>query len=270
MGCHFFSPANVMKLLENIKGSKSSPRTIATAMAFGVKIKKVTCLVGNCPGFVANRIMGQSQGQKLVQTGLLPWEVDSVSEGFGFKVGPFRMNDIVGIDLFGRERVRTKLADPKKFVVDAMYAAERFGQKNGKGFYKYGAGDTKGTPDPEVEKLIKEVWKNTGTEYRSLSQDQIVQLLYYPVINEGFKCLEEGVALRPLDVDVCVIFGYNWPAATGGPMFYANTVGLPVILEALKAMKVEPARSLVECVEKGWSLDSPGFQQYLDGARSKL
>merc|ERR1719210_1601138 len=133
IGCHFFSPANVMRLLENIRGAKTNPRTIATAMAFGVKIKKVTCLVGNCPGFVANRVMGVSGSGRLVQKGLLPWEID-VAENFGFKVGPFRMQDIVGIDLMARERVRSKIAKPEKFIIDAMYAAERFGQKNGKGY----------------------------------------------------------------------------------------------------------------------------------------
>merc|ERR1719329_1795455 len=148
IGCHFFSPANVMRLLENIKGARSSPRTVATAMAFGVKIKKVTCLVGNCPGFVANRMMGKSGAGSLLQSGLLPADIDAAAEGFGFRVGTFRMQDIVGIDLGGRERVRNGTANPQNVVADAMYAAGRYGQKNGKGWYSYET-DPRGSVDPE-------------------------------------------------------------------------------------------------------------------------
>lgn len=272
IGCHFFSPANVMRLLENIRGSKSSPRTIATAMAFGVKIKKVTCLVGNCPGFVANRVMGQSGSHRLMQSGISPQEIDVASEGFGFKVGPFRMQDIVGLDLMARERVRRGEADPKKIIVDAMYAAERLGQKNGKGYYRYGQGaDPRGSPDPDVAKIIEGCWKETGVTPRTgLSSEKMVQELYFGVINEGFKCLEEGIALRPLDVDVCVVFGYNWPRATGGPMYYANSVGLPTVMSTLESMKVKPAALLKECVEKGWTLDSDGLRQRLAVVHSKL
>jgi len=271
IGCHFFSPANVMRLLENIRGAKTSPRTIATAMAFGVKIKKVTCLVGNCPGFVANRVMGQSQGQKLMHSGIMPQAIDDASETFGFKVGPFRMNDIVGLDLMARERVRNKTADPAKLVIDAMYAAERLGQKNGKGYYRYGEGaDPRGSPDPEVAQIIEQVWKNNGVTPRNSTQDEIVHALYFPVINECFKCLEEGIALRPLDVDVCLVFGYNWPRATGGPMHYANSLGLSTVLATLEKMKVKPSALLQECVEKGWTLESDGFKERLSAMRSKL
>jgi len=271
IGCHFFSPANVMRLLENIRGAKSSDRTIATAMAFGVKIKKVTCLVGNCPGFVANRLMGQSGGQALMQSGIPPQEIDTASEGFGFKVGPFRMNDIVGIDLFGRERASSGTANPEKVIVDALYAAERYGQKNGKGYYKYGEGnDPRGSPDPDVQEMIQKVWKNTGVAQRSLSSEEMLHALYFPVINEGFKCLEEGIALRPLDIDVCLIFGYNWPRATGGPMYYANSVGLQTVLKTLESLKVKPSALLTECVEKGWTLESDAFKARLAGVRSKM
>lgn len=187
------------------------------------------------------------------------------------KVGPFRMNDIVGIDLFGRERAKSGAARPEKIIMDAMYAAERYGQKNGKGYYKYGAGaDPRGSPDPEVAQIIEKVWKANGVSPRSLSQDKIVGELYFPVINEGFKCLEEGIALRPLDVDVCCLFGYNWPRATGGPMYYANSVGLPTVLSTLESLKVQPAALLKECVEKGWTLDSDGLKQRLSAVHSKL
>merc|ERR1740123_2918894 len=129
IGCHFFSPANVMRLLENVRGAKSSPRTIATAMALGVKIKKVTCLVGNCPGFVANRVMGQSGADILLHRGAAPKDVDAACEAFGMKMGPFKMADLVGLDVFGRERVNAKAAIPEKNVRDALYAAGRYGQK---------------------------------------------------------------------------------------------------------------------------------------------
>lgn len=271
VGCHFFSPANVMRLLENIRGAKSSDRTIATAMAFGVKIKKVTCLVGNCPGFVANRLMGVSGANMLLQSGVSAQEIDSAAEGFGFKVGPFRMNDIVGIDLFGRERANSGKADPERVIVDALYAAERFGQKNGKGFYKYGKDcDPRGSPDPDAQKIIEACWTKNGVTPHSQNQEEILHALYFPVINEGFKCLEEGIALRPLDVDVCLLYGYNWPGATGGPMYYANSVGLDTVMKTLVALKVEPAALLRECVENGWTLDSDAFKARLASTRSKL
>jgi len=269
IGCHFFSPANVMRLLENIRGAKSNPRTIATAMAFGVKIKKVTCLVGNCPGFVANRMMGASGIGKLLQTGMFPWDVDAAAEAFGFRVGPCRMNDIVGLDLFSRERERAKIANPDKVVTDALYAVGRYGQKTAKGYYDYGE-DRRGAPSPETEQIVRKVWSNTGVQPRSLSQEEIIQELYYPVINEGFKILEEGIALRPLDVDVCLLFGYNWPRLTGGPMYYAFAVGLPKVKATLEKLHVKPAGLLLECIEKGWTMESEGLQQRLASLQSKL
>lgn len=269
IGCHFFSPANVMRLLENVRGAKSSPRTIATAMAFGVKIKKVTCLVGNCPGFVANRVMGQSGADVLLHRGASFYEIDEACEAFGMKMGPFKMADLVGLDLFGRERVQAKVAAPEKNVRDALYAAGRYGQKNGKGFYKYDA-QRRGSKDPEAESLIASVWKNTGTAPKAYSPEEMVQTCYFPVINEGFKCLEEGIAIRPCDVDVCLVFGYNWPKATGGPMYFASSVGLPKVLDTLEKMNVKPSSLLRECVEKGWTLESEELKQRLVQVRSKL
>ncbi|CAE8693026.1 unnamed protein product [Polarella glacialis] len=157
IGCHFFSPANVMKLLENVRGPRSSPRTIATAMAFGQKLKKVTCLVGNCDGFIANRVMGVSGWTGLINGGLLPHQIDQAAESYGMKMGPARMNDLVGLDLFGRERANTGNAKPDTIVTDAMFAANRYGQKNGKGFYKYDD-KLRLSRDPEAEALIHSVW----------------------------------------------------------------------------------------------------------------
>mmetsp|Transcript_22961 Transcript_22961/g.55612 ORF Transcript_22961/g.55612 Transcript_22961/m.55612 type:complete len:700 (-) Transcript_22961:105-2204(-) len=268
IGCHFFSPANVMKLLENVRGSKSSARTIATAMAFGKKIKKITCLVGNCPGFVANRVMGVSGAQELLQNGTMPESIDAAAEEFGMRMGPFRMNDLVGIDLFGRERARSGKAMPDKIIADAMFAAGRYGQKVGKGFYKYDE-KRRMSKDPEADQMIHKIWETNGVKPRQLSKEEIVQALYFPVINEGFKCLEEGIAIRPSDIDVCLVFGYNWPRFRGGPMQYATSVGLKAVLEGLPKLGVEPSNLLKLCVEKGWNLNSKELAQHT-AAKSKL
>lgn len=257
-----------MRLLENVRGAKSSPRTIATAMAFGKKIKKVTCLVGCCPGFVANRVMGVSGARQLVQSGCLPSAIDEAAESFGMKMGPFRMYDLVGLDLVGRERERRGLLDHERVVGDAMYAAGRYGQKAGKGYYKY---DDKRrmSKDSEAEAIIAKVWKNTGVSARSLGMEEIVQELYFPVINEGFKCLEEGIAIRASDIDVCLVFGYNFPRYRGGPMKYATEVGLPKVLEVVESMGVEPSELLRLCVKNSWDLNSKELSKHLAG-RSKL
>lgn len=269
IGCHFFSPANVMKLLENVRGAKSSPRTIATAMAFGKKLKKVTCLVGNCDGFIANRVMGVSGGDKLVQNGVMPHEIDAAAESFGMRIGPFRMLDLVGLDLFGRERAKAGKATPETNVSDAMFASNRFGQKNGKGYYKYDE-KRKLSRDPEAEQIIETVWKKIGVSKTQASQEEIVDRLYLPVVNEGFKCLEEGIAIRPSDIDVCLVFGYNWPRFRGGPMQWAESIGLPKVLEKIEKLNMKPSALLKECVEKKWSLKSKDFQKRVAGAWSKL
>merc|ERR1719506_2962458 len=268
VGCHFFSPANIMKLLENVRGPRTSPSTLATAMAFGKKIKKVTCLVGNCNGFIANRVMGVSGYQDLLQGGIMPHQIDQAAESYGMKMGPLRMNDLVGLDLFGRERANSGEAKPDKVIIDAMYAAERFGQKNGKGFYKYDAKLTC-TRDPEAEQLIEQVWKNIGVQPRSLSNEEIIDKVYLPVVNEGFKCLEEGMASRPSDIDVCCVFGYNWPRYHGGPMQWASAVGLPEVLEKLKAMDIKPSALLEECVANQWKLNSKDFTKRVETAWNK-
>lgn len=267
VGCHFFSPANVMRLLENVRGPRTAPSTIATAMAFGTKLKKVTCLVGNCNGFIANRVMGISGAGPLVQGGLFPHQIDEAAEGYGMKMGPFRMNDLVGLDLFGRERANSGEAKPDKFVFDAMYAAGRFGQKNGKGFYKYDD-KLRYSRDPDAEALIQKVWTNTGVKPKDTSADDIVESLYLPVVNEGFKCLEEGMAMRPSDIDVCCVFGYNWPRFRGGPMQWASAVGLPTVLEKIKALGLKPSALLKECVDNKWRLNSKDFTARISGAWS--
>jgi 3-hydroxyacyl-CoA dehydrogenase len=267
IGCHFFSPANVMKLLENVRGPRTAPRTIATAMAFGKKLKKITCLVGNCDGFIANRVMGVSGAVGLIQDGLMPHQIDGAAEAYGMKMGPFRMNDLVGLDLFGRERAQSGAAQPDKVIFDAMYKLERFGQKNGKGFYKYDD-KLRCSRDPDAEAVIQQVWKNNGTQPKNKSQEEIVDLMYLPVVNEGFKCLEEGMAIRPSDIDVCCHFGYNWPRYRGGPMQWATAVGLPTVLKKIEALGLKPSELLKECVKNDWKLSSKGFTDRIAAAWS--
>lgn len=260
IGCHFFSPANVMRLLENVRGPRTSSDTIATAMAFGSKLKKVTCLVGNCSGFIANRVMGVSGFGFLLHKGLLPHEIDEAAEAYGMRMGPSRMNDLVGIDLFGRERAKAGIADPDKNVFDAMYRAERFGQKNGKGFYKYDE-KRRNSRDPDAEAIIQQVWKNIGVQQKAMAQEEVIDMLYLPVVNEGFKCLEEGMAIRPSDIDVCLVFGYNWPRYRGGPMQWASAIGLPKALSKIEAMGLKPSELLKECVKNNWRLNSKEFTE---------
>merc|ERR1719321_1546685 len=149
-----------------------------------------------------------------------------------------------------------------------MFAAGRFGQKNGKGYYKYDE-KRKLSRDPVAEEIIANVWNKTGVTPRDLSHDEINEKLYFPVINEGFKCLEEGIAIRASDIDVCLVFGYNWPRFTGGPMQFATSVGLPKVLETLEKMGEKPADLLKMCVEKGWKLNSKELQNHLQ-QKSKL
>merc|ERR1719373_76318 len=184
------------------------------------------------------------------------------------RMGPIRMADLVGLDLFGRERASSGAADPAKFVFDAMYAAKRFGQKNGKGFYKYDE-KLRCTRDPEAEAMIEKVWKNIGEAPKSLSEEEIVDKLYLPIVNEGFKCLEEGMAIRPSDIDICCVFGYNWPRYRGGPMQWASAVGLPKVLQKIEAMGLKPAELLKECVEKKWKLNSKDFTARIAGSWDK-
>merc|ERR1712063_642 len=252
IGTHFFSPANVMKLLENVRGKHSSDETIATVMAFGKQINKVACLVGNCPGFVGNRMIdlyGHEASQMILE-GATPAQVDRVAYQFGMPMGPFQMFDLVGLDLKWRERKREGKSDPKMVVTDALCEGDRLGQKNGKGYYKYDA-NRRPVPDPEVEKLIEEISRNNNITRRQIGEEEIVQRLFYPLINEGFKILEEGYAQRPSDIDVIYCYGYGFPRYRGGPMKWADEVGLDQIKEALTKMGYEPSQLLQEAAQKG-------------------
>src|SRR5947207_403106 len=227
IGTHFFSPANVMKLLENVRGAKSSKTTVATAMAVGRRINKVPVLVGVCYGFVGNRMLHQRgiQAEKLILEGALPHQVDRVLYDFGFPMGPFAMGDLAGLDVGWRIRKGRGVKSP---VADRICELGRFGQKTGAGYYKY---DEKRnpTPDPDIEKIIVDVSTELGITRRPISDEEILQRLLYPMVNEGAKILEEKIAIRASDIDVIWVYGYGWPVYRGGPMFWADQVGLTTL-----------------------------------------
>ena len=225
IGLHFFSPANVMKLLEIVRGEKTSKRVIATAMQLARRIGKVAVLVGVCPGFVGNRMLypRQLQANALLRQGLLPWDIDRAVHGFGFKMGPFEMSDLAGLDI-GWTRGQTT-GDPLR---NALCEMDRRGQKTGAGYYDYGE-DRRPHPSPVVEGLIREHVKQGGAA-RTWNETDIVEALIFPMINEGAKILGEGRAQRASDIDVVWLNGYGWPRDKGGPMYYANKLGLEGVL----------------------------------------
>lgn len=237
-------------------------------MEFGKRIGKVTCLVGNCDGFIANRLMNVSGLVDMLQNGVMPHEIDTAAEAYGMRMGPCRMYDVVGLDLFAREKETAGTLKPDKMVFDALYAAKRLGQKNGKGFYMYNE-KLAMSRDPDAETIIENLWKNAGVTPKNLSQEEIVERLYLPLVNEGFKCLEEGMAIRPSDIDVCMLFGYSWPRYRGGPMQWASAIGLPKVLEKLESIGVKPADLLKESVQKKWRLNSKELLERAAAAWSK-
>ena len=233
LGMHFFSPANVMKLLEIVRGKATSPATLATAIAVGRKIGKVPVIVGVCDGFVGNRMLGQrlKATEQLLLEGALPHEIDAAATAFGFAMGPLAVSDLAGLDIGMRAR---RARGVRAAVADAITDAGRYGQKNGKGYYRYDEADRrKPISDPEVEKIIVEASEKLGIKRRTISQEEIIQRLNYPMINEGAKILEEGIAQRPSDIDVIWVYGYGWPVWRGGPMFHADQVGLKKIRDWL-------------------------------------
>lgn len=232
LGMHFFSPANVMKLCEIVRADKTAPDALVTAVTIARKIAKVPAVVGVCDGFVGNRMLAQrgKQAEKLLFEGALPQQVDAVVTKFGMPMGPFAMGDLAGLDIGWRSR---KDRGIKSEIADALCEAGRFGQKTGKGYYKYEAGSRAPLPDPEVEKLIDETLLRLGRKKRVVSDEEILERMMYPMINEGAKILEEGIAARPSDIDVVWLYGYGWPIYRGGPMFWADSVGLKHIADRL-------------------------------------
>ena len=235
IGLHFFSPANVMRLLEIVRGDKTSKSVVASSLAVAKKIQKIAAVVGVCPGFVGNRILAQRQREanKLILEGALPWDIDDALFDFGFPMGPFAMSDLAGLDIGWN-----KDTSNGESLRDVLCEAGRLGQKSGKGFYIYDENRNK-SPDPEVEALIKKFGEERQIKMRDVSKEEILERCLYPMINEGFKILEEGMAIRASDIDIVWTNGYGWPVYEGGPMFYGNTIGFDKVLFWLKKAELE-------------------------------
>jgi 3-hydroxyacyl-CoA dehydrogenase len=244
IGLHFFSPANVMRLLEIVRGSATSPRTIATALALAKRLGKVGVVVGNAPGFVGNRMMFpyMYEAQFVVEDGATPEQVDRALTEWGMAMGIFAVDDMAGLDVAWRVRQElNQFSEPgarKPLVADRLCEMGRFGQKTGSGWYRYGE-DRKPIPDLEVNGLIAELASAAGLTRRPFSSEEIIERTIYALINEGARVLEEGVALRAADIDVIYVNGYGFPAYRGGPMFYADRVGLAHIHDRIAAFHRE-------------------------------
>jgi 3-hydroxyacyl-CoA dehydrogenase len=242
VGTHFFSPANVMKLLEVVRGKETSMEVIASAMALGKKLGKTAVLAGNCFGFIGNRMVAPylREAYFLVEEGATVEQVNQALYDFGMAMGPLAMDDMAGIDvgyLVRKESARFELPNVRKpLVADALYKLGRYGQKTGRGWSVY---DSKrnASPDGEVEELIRKMASETGIAQRKIDANEIVERCIYALVNEGARVLEEGIALRAVDIDITYIYGYGFPAWRGGPMFYADTVGLKEVLRRVHEFK---------------------------------
>ena len=238
LGLHFFSPANVMKLLEIVRGEKTADDVLATSMAIGKKIGKVCALSRVCYGFIGNRMLAGygREAQMLLMDGCTPKQVDSALENFGMAMGPLAMGDLAGLDVgYKARQARTDLPDDPKLYRMGTLLVEmgRFGQKTGAGFYKYDPETRARLPDPEVDAMIVAEAEKLGIERKAIDDDEILARCFYPLINEGALILEEGIAQRPSDIDVVYVFGYAFPAAKGGPMHYADSIGLKKVYDKI-------------------------------------
>jgi 3-hydroxyacyl-CoA dehydrogenase len=233
IGLHFFSPANVMKLLEVIRGEKTAKDVIATSMKLAKQIGKIAVLAGVCPGFIGNRMLAQRgrEAQKMVLEGAMPWDIDRVLYDFGFPMGPFAMSDLAGLDIGW-----VKETSHGETIRDVLCEMDRRGQKTGAGYYDYDE-NRNAVPSPVTEKIITDFIAKSGTNPRKISDEEILERCIYPMINEGAKILEEGKAIRPSDVDVVWVNGYGWPVYRGGPMHYADLVGPDKVLAKMKAFQ---------------------------------
>jgi 3-hydroxyacyl-CoA dehydrogenase len=269
IGMHFFSPANIMRLLEIVVADKTHPDVVATAFDIARRAAKVGVRAGVCDGFIGNRILGKylRVAQMLVEDGATPYEVDEAVVGFGYPMGPFAMSDLAGLDIGWMTRKR-KAATRKK---EERYSADwldriceqgRFGQKTGRGVYIYPEGARRGEHDPEVLQIIDDVRREKGINARKFSAEEIMERYMAAMINEGAKVLEEGIALRPVDIDIVQITGYGHPRWRGGPMKHADMRGLDKVLASIRKFEAEdawfwkPAQLLVDLVDRGENFDS--------------
>ncbi|HVL30276.1 MAG TPA: 3-hydroxyacyl-CoA dehydrogenase NAD-binding domain-containing protein, partial [Sphingomicrobium sp.] len=253
VGMHFFSPANVMKLLEVVRGAKTAPDVLVTVMGLAKKIKKVAVVAGVCHGFIGNRMLmpRQVEATKLLLEGASPEQIDKVHVEFGMPMGPFQMADLAGVDI-GWHRDPSRIEN----IRDALCAIDRWGQKKGAGFYDYDE-KRKPSPSPVVQQIIEDFARKQGVERRQIDDQEIIERTLYTMVNEGAKSLEEGMAQRASDIDVVWVYGYGWPVYRGGPMFWADTEGLAKIVEGLKRQEARMGEDfsfsqlLLDKAEKG-------------------
>jgi 3-hydroxyacyl-CoA dehydrogenase len=255
IGMHFFSPANIMRLLEIVRGRKTAGDVVQTALDVARRIDKVGVVVGVCDGFVGNRLLFRRQAEALalVEEGVMPWAIDEALNRFGFRMGPFAMSDLAGLDI-GWDKASSK----GETLRDLLCEAGRFGQKNGKGYYDYDA-ERRPTASPQVEAIITAYTQRKSKPARELSVEDIQQRCLFPMINEGLKVLEEGIAVRASDIDVVWLNGFGWPRDKGGPMYYGDTVGPQRVLAVMETLLSErgvymkPAVTLARLAESGGS-----------------
>jgi 3-hydroxyacyl-CoA dehydrogenase len=262
IGTHFFSPANVMRLLEIVRGKASSKEVIATCMQLSKKLGKVGVLVGNCRGFVGNRMFGpyRREAQFLVEEGADVVAVDKALYDYGMAMGPLATGDLAGLDVGWRIRKEYRHLEPpgvrQPVAEDSLCELGRYGQKTGAGWYKYDA-ERRAIPDPEVTQLVRKWASEAGIKQRQISAEEIVDRCIYALVNEGARILEEGYALRAVDIDIIYLTGYGFPAYRGGPMWYADTVGLKKVYERIREFHQqhghwwEPAPLLKKLAEEG-------------------
>ena len=268
VGLHFFSPANVMRLLEVVRGAKTAPDVLATSMALAKKIKKVAVVSGVCDGFIGNRMLARygAAAQGLLNGGALPQQIDGALQKYGMAMGPFRMGDLAGLDIGWATRKRKAAeagVEMKPNVADKLCEVGRFGQKTGAGYYRYEAGKRDPIPDPLTESLINDYRAANGITPRKISDDEVVQRCIFALVNEGARILDEGIAARASDIDIAYLNGYGYPLQRGGPMLYADMVGLPNVVRALRRFAAEPgadaswqpAPYLVKLAESGKSFN---------------
>jgi 3-hydroxyacyl-CoA dehydrogenase len=268
VGTHFFSPANIMRLLEVVRGEHTSHETLATIMSTSKKIKKAAVVSLNAPGFIGNRMLFNytAQANMLLLEGALPHQIDQAIESFGLNMGPFRMMDLVGLDLGWRARQLSGVESPLHAKIgDHLCDNDRFGQKNGKGYYNYSEGSRAPNPAPENEEVYEKISSDNGFTRREISDEEITDRCILALINEGADILSEGVAQRAADIDVVYINGYGFPIWRGGPMHHANAMGLDVVVDKLKKYyeitgnnAYKPSDLLIKLAKEGSKLaDSP-------------
>jgi 3-hydroxyacyl-CoA dehydrogenase len=270
IGTHFFSPANVMRLLEVVRGAKTGKDVLATVMQLAKRIKKVAVVSGVCDGFIGNRMVEQygRQSLLLLEEGASPQQIDGALQAFGMAMGPFAMGDLAGLDIGYAIRKRRRVERPNMYypaIADRVVEAGRLGQKTGKGWYRYEPGSRTPLVDPEVEAMIDAYRRELGIMPRAISDAEIVERCIYALVNEGARILEEGIALRASDIDIVYLTGYGFPLAKGGPMFYAESIiGLPKVIERMREFASnpraapdfwQPAKLLVDCAASGKRLD---------------